>query len=391
MQSILDEAITDTTGTVWLQSEDDALPEIGLIGCDVYTGMAGMAFIFAGSFRLSRRPTERIIAVDCMSYALDHADDILPDHRRGFYNGWAGLIYMAVYVGEVTENAILLSRADALLDRLIAEPVSEEMDLMTGAAGTVLGMALVQLSLGAKALSAARTAADIILDGARTMSQEDAIAWNTIGELPLTGLSHGNAGIILALCELYALTREDRLREAAKRALGYERAYFDAEAGNWLDLRHHSSAASLEWIPPSAEVAWCHGAGGIALSRLRAYEVTGDPEYLADLRIAARTLYQNVAETEFEGAWPSCLCHGLIGNLEILLTLRQRMGAVPFTLSERELHAEGLNHWDTSIIRMAEDPSLMLGMGGIAHYLMRRQDPSVPSILLPRRIGEAVG
>src|SRR5205085_438597 len=54
---------------------------------------------------------------------------------------------------------------------------------------------------------------------------------------PLTGYSHGAAGIAWALLELAARAGADRFRPAALGAIAYERSLFSAEAGNWPDLR----------------------------------------------------------------------------------------------------------------------------------------------------------
>ena len=56
-------------------------------------------------------------------------------------------------------------------------------------------------------------------------------------------------------------------------AFAYERAHFDASEGNWPDLRDEPGGTRRG---QRYMTAWCHGAPGIALSRLRAYELLGD-------------------------------------------------------------------------------------------------------------------
>src|ERR671915_222589 len=87
------------------------------------------------------------------------------------------------------------------------------------------------------------------------------IGWNNEGAItrPLTGFSHGTAGIAWALLELAALTGEEHFRKAALDAIAYERDLFSPEAGNWPHLGDDNNPF---WV------TWCHGAPGIGLARL---------------------------------------------------------------------------------------------------------------------------
>ena len=69
------------------------------------------------------------------------------------------------------------------------------------------------------------------------MSQGIAWDWPFPSRGPLTGYSHGAAGIALALLELAARTGAEGFRSAARGAIDYERSLFSSEAGNWPDLR----------------------------------------------------------------------------------------------------------------------------------------------------------
>lgn len=96
---------------------------------------------------------------------------------------------------------------------------------------------------------------------------------DTVGRFPtpLCGLSHGASGLGWALLELGAVTGDDRFSNAACEALRYERSWFDDRAGIWPDLREMAPGEQLAGAP-----FWCHGAGGIGLVRLRAYQLAGD-------------------------------------------------------------------------------------------------------------------
>jgi lantibiotic modifying enzyme len=64
--------------------------------------------------------------------------------------------------------------------------------------------------------------------------------------------------------------------------------------------------------------AWCHGAPGIALSRLRAYEILKDNAYEAEALVAVETTRHAVESRRLSANANYSLCHGLAGNAEVL-------------------------------------------------------------------------
>ena len=73
-------------------------------------------------------------------------------------------------------------------------------------------------------------AGDLLMKEA--IQEGGAWAWQTIAENPpLTGLSHGTAGIGWALLEMWQATGETRFREAAQGAFAYERACLGSRSG----------------------------------------------------------------------------------------------------------------------------------------------------------------
>ena len=102
------------------------------------------------------------------------------------------------------------------------------------------------------------------------------------GPVALTGFSHGASGAAAALAKLAATDGRGIYRDAAKLALGYERAQYDARENNWPDYRIGLSAAE-----PRFMLSWCHGAPGIALARLCLKSTPlWDDEAAQDLKLA---------------------------------------------------------------------------------------------------------
>ena len=82
------------------------------------------------------------------------------------------------------------------------------------------------------------------------------------------------------------------------------------------------------------------------------------------------------------------LCHGWAGIGDFLLSAtRRERSALADRLLETIVTAGGAVHrgkpggWHCGIQR-GSTPSLLLGLAGIGHFLLRVGDPSVPSVLL---------
>ena len=197
------------------------------------------------------------------------------------------------------------------------------------------------------------------------------------GERPLSGFSHGAAGIAYALLELASATSDPRYRELAHQALTYERTLFVPERGNWKDLRE----LEKDREGTGFMVTWCHGAPGIALGRLCSLRHLDGVEVRAELETALTTTLR-------EGFGDShCLCHGDLGNVEPLYLAGEVLGEPRWTRAALERAACILHHgrergWLCGLPRGTETPGLMMGLAGIGYGLLRLAAPEhVPSVL----------
>ncbi len=138
---------------------------------------------------------------------------------------------------------------------------------------------------------------------------------------------------------------------------------------------------------------WCHGAAGIGLSRLDLLTTYGpDPEMEAEVKIAIKT-------TQATGfGLNHCLCHGDLGNLELLFNAAKAFDDSALKKEFRQTLAmilDGIERrgWLTGVPLGAETPGLMTGISGIGYQLLRFAVPDrVPSVLLlesPSRNGYA--
>src|SRR5262249_50049934 len=132
----------------------------------------------------------------------------------------------------------------------------------------------------------------------------------------------------------------------------------------------------------SFAVAWCHGAPGIGLARLSVLPYLNDAATRAEINAALRTtLAQGFGGNH-------SLCHGDLGNLELLLQAGQTLNDQYWRDQTNRIAATILeninqNGWLCGIPLGVESPGLMTGLAGIGYELLRLAEPTrVPSVLV---------
>jgi lantibiotic modifying enzyme len=281
-----------------------------------------------------------------------------------------------------------VERAIALAGELQTEPAPPEYDLLSGSAGAILGLlALCEISGNSTFIEIAARLADVLIEAADRRDKE----WSWKAHCyrfarNLTGFSHGAAGIGCALLELYAATGESLYRAAAEGAFTYERSSFDPTEGNWPDFRYGNAARdSSQTKSHSFATFWCHGAPGIALSRIRARELLGDERYEAEARTALDTTRKWLERALHSGSGNYSLCHGLTGNAEVLMLSRdgkEERGLALRVAAAGRMDAETHNGMWSCGTGGGETPGLMLGLAGIGLFYLRLHSSSTPTVLL---------
>jgi lantibiotic modifying enzyme len=190
-----------------------------------------------------------------------------------------------------------------------------------------------------------------------------------------------------ALMELFRVTGRSQYREGAEQAFNYERHWFDIEACNWPDFRDEPGENKRTKRTLRFSSAWCHGAPGIALSRLRAYEIVKDPKYKEEAIAALQTTCRITKTWLHSGTGNYSLCHGLSGNADILLYGWQVLGqdfveglATAHAVANARI-ANSMKHTGLCRGEDSEPPGLMLGLAGIGHFYLRLYNHSTRSVL----------
>ncbi len=358
-------------------------------GPDLYGGTAGVGLVLAELAVACEDAELRRTALGAVEQALGRVEEIPPSWGLGAYGGRLGIALAAAQVGSTLGEPALAERAGSVVAALDYRTEPLENDLIAGRAGGILALlSLRRLGVEEATLERAVELGEDLLAAA----DRGQIGWSWPSpsfpqQRNLTGLSHGAAGIGLALLELHRAGGEDGFREAAEAAFAYERALFDPRARNWPDLRQLSLGGWPEEVAPPCATLWCHGAPGIALARLRACELGERNGCEQEARVALETTAA-VVKNQLEGGNYS-LCHGLAGNAEVLREGESLLGQEASGLA-RSVADAGIERylgtgdpWPLGVYEGQTD-SLMLGRAGTAYFYLRLHDSKRPSLLLLR-------
>lgn len=357
------------------------------LGPDLYDGTSGIALYLAELWSAVGDESLRRTAMGAITQALSRREASACMDDLGLYTGWPGIALAAVRVGLLLQEEEPVERARLMLRRFNPRLAKGEPDLLSGSAGAIVALLLLREALGEQdLLDRAAVLGDYLLRVAE--KEQTGYSWRAAAHrfpYNLTGFSHGTAGIGYALLELHAATREATYRRGAEQAFAYGRSWFDQEEANWPDLRSAQRRTSRQQLGRLPYVSyWCHGAPGIGLSKLRAYQLLGDDLYREEAQCALETTRRAVDAALGAGAGDFSLCHGVSGLAQILLYGRQILGQNWLDSDTNALVAQvarlGVEHQATEA--SGHTPGLMVGQAGTGLFYLSLTNPTTP-VLFP--------
>jgi hypothetical protein len=371
------------------------------LGPDLYWGTAGVALYLAELWAQTGDGEVRRVALGAIRQALNRAESVPLADRIGLYTGWLGIILASVRIGLHFGEDEPLSGGLRLLKRLRDDisggGIEYQHDLLGGRAGAIVTLLVLNDTLNDKSLShiAAQMGDELIEAADKSKLGYSWRARPTSGGPNLTGFAHGTAGIAYALLMLYEACGDSQYRYASERAFAYERHWFDPEVGGWPDLRTVTAHAQKGG---QFATYWCHGAGGIALSRLYAHKVLSGSVYkeeaLAGLKATGESALVGLPERSADFS----LCHGLAGKGEVLLCGYHSLGkeatwarqiALDIAHAGIERAHTGNGRWHCGCgPRNGETQGLMLGLAGIGLFYLRLHNPSVLNPLMLQQVSK---
>ena len=361
-------------------------------GGALYDGTAGIGLFLAELAAVTGDPIVARTAKGALCHASALARAPTSAMSDGFYSGRAGIATALLQSGTRLVDDEFVDRGLQLMKKVAVNALENgAADLVAGKAGIIIAvLATYRRFADASLLDAATHLGRALV--AEACETPHGWCWQARRDRPgLLGLSHGVAGVVLALAELAREAKDRSYDTAIERGLAYEKAWFDADRGTWPDLREAPPEAAPGGTGLQYFEAWCHGAPGISLARARLWQLSG----LASARqeaLQAIVATEKAIERALQTNGNFSLCHGLTGNAEALVVARQllaeRPSAAPTEPVAQELVEQTLEQPQRVVGGLPGDdayaPGLMLGSAGMGHFLLRQMDRSgIPTVLLP--------
>ena len=297
-----------------------AVTASGVQGAGLYTGLAGIAFVLAETWRAT--------GLDIHRFYAGLATRLLIDRAR-------------------------LAGAGVAWPEGTGDGARESNDIISGTAGTGLGLLYLHRVLGLeRALESAEAAGRRLLE--RAIGTETGQRWDMwpgyAREMP--NFSHGTAGIAYFLATLHRVTGERDFLDAALGGARYltslatlggedSGAAYGASATVAARTASATAAATRATRDPGYRIfhsrpggedlyylSWCHGPVGTNRLFYQLGEITGEDEWHDWVVRGARgVMATGIPERRTPGFWENISqCCGTAGVAEHFLTLHRRTG-----------------------------------------------------------------
>ena len=172
--------------------------------------------------------------------------------------------------------------------------------------------------------------------------------------------------IVIILVSIVLVMAYQLLTKNKKTLLAFDKSLYNEEVQGWQDLRKEDRNDANQW---------CHGSTGIGLSRVL---INNEQEELIVSIDKVLNGYRKVDDG---------LCHGNMGDIELLLTYAEKMHKEEFHFFSKVFVLETAKNIDlTGKEKFSTDLGLFNGLAGIGYQLLRVSHPEeVPSVMTLNR------
>lgn len=353
-------------------------------GADIYNGSGGIVFFLASFYAYEKDPMVAKTIEGGVANMLHILEDEKDLSHFAYYAGRAGIAHTLYRIAKMMDRDDWKAAALLMFDEMAKHaPNDMEIDVISGVAGSIPALLDMYQNEGNDSyLETAKRCGDFLMD--KAVKNDHGWTWLTLpgSTQGLTGYSHGNAGIATALLELYYQTGNVSYWDASRMGFLYEKNLYQPDQSNWPDLREYDPSKGGK---PACNHAWCHGAPGIALSRMRAYQLTGIEVFKEEAMQAIHATIVNTEQMLKVGGANFSLCHGMAGNTYVLYEAAIAFDNMAFRQLAERVCTYGIEHygkwhlpWPSGIndpsgktIGQQDTPGLMMGLAGTGYFYLQ--------------------
>lgn len=343
----------------------------------IHKGLAGVIYLLARA-KSSKIDLTSVNAV--LAKSIGYINDFcLSNHQGiqpGLHFGSAGLILSLVSASDMKLEGAQVIHLENLVNGFYAQPIG--LDLISGASGQGMAMLICRKHIPQEAILEVTTK----INQAILSSQLPDGSWDIKlhpNKKPEknTSFGYGIAGIVYYLLHHACFFPDGSEIEAAKRGLNY-----------LLQVRHEDGP-NIQWNHSLQDKFdggwWCNGTPGVALVFLKGYEVFGHELYKSTAIKALRSLPEEYIHYNLSQ------CHGMAGLGEIYLEAYRVLGMTEWlqraTWIKEYLVTHTMKTKDGNLAWLVENSQfptadLLVGMGGVLHFLLRYRNPELGFPLL---------
>lgn len=293
--------------------------------------------------------------------------------QPSWFNGIGSSIQLYYSLYKLTNDKGAFEQYEQFL--AIAEEQSVEgeeviLDVVGGLAGFMLGlMSIYESDKSERLMKLCDKLGQRLYESLLTQSEKAA---------HLTGLSHGYAGFAWAMIRWGTLRDNQEHIEFGLKLIEKENSYYEQETNNWLDLRAEGAG--------DGKLYWCHGAPGIAIARAKSRVSLQQAGYGELLTQDTEAAIDKLLTDGFADQLDHSLCHGVFGNIDLLLELGRmlnRLELIDRAYEEADRAVDRIrNEGFRGGLRQGFDQiGFMLGLGGVGYALLRLHNPNYHSVL----------
>jgi len=408
-EGLLNQAREDVNGLSWrtITMNDDRITWHK--SESIYSGVSGILLFFIQLYKQTKSNDYLETIVKASKWLVSYCKNN-PSNHFSFFTGRTGTLYALYEANKIIKDQTLFHEIESILELCKASLQMERNksvvnDLINGISGTILGLIFMYGVFGKSwILDTIDLYVRFIVD--KINFSDKGIYWDRSEKYikGLCGFAHGAAGIGYLFLELGKFSNNTAFYWLANMSFQYENELYDQNSSNWPDFRkaifsnedfeRHKNAylgQDVSFFEPSDMVAWCHGAAGIGLSRLRAFQLMNDKGLMKDFYLALQKT-EAIFNSNLSNKVSYTLCHGLGGNailfLEAYRILKdQRYFKICDEVAKRAILSKQINGFyysGYSINNSVEDTSLFMGNAGIGYfYLQLVASCDTTSILIP--------
>jgi|LSQX01.3.fsa_nt_gb type 2 lantibiotic biosynthesis protein LanM len=356
------------------------------LGQNLYNGKVGVAMFLSALYSVTKEDRFKIMVNNVLKDIVDDINnlDIIFVKKKyklmgiGGMDGIGSLIYGLTKVGEYC-NAKLYISAALRLSKLLTKEVIEndkKFDIISGSAGCLLSLLKLYSNCKKKHLLELAIICGNHLVESQHRNTIFPKAWSVDNEVPLTGFSHGSAGISYSLMKLYQITNDSKYKLSSLKGIEYEQELYKKN-NEYPDLRENIHNKD-------AMYSWCHGLTGILLSRIAISKIYSNLEIEEEIArgiIVINSKYTSIIDH---------ICCGNFGKVDTLLqysmyhnnstTMKMaKVMAKKLVLKSKLNNGYIINNLPQKFV----SPTLFQGLSGIGYELLRVNNPeNIDSVLL---------